>query len=236
MNCPSRVDADLENDTHNQNPPALAADLTTNNDLNHIANSRRQRDHKLDDEDRSCEDRLPSERSATTDDINDHRQAAGEEMERKGAAEETKVLVDNVESSELGTTPSSRVQKSSFGSSSSLNFRKSCASSFSKGRAAWRQFRRFMGPGMLISCAYIDPGNYATDVAAGASYRYKLLFVIAMSNFFAIFLQSLCAKLGSVTGKNLPELVKEHFPPWLNYVLWFFNEAAIVATDIAEVR
>ena len=103
-------------------------------------------------------------------------------------------------------------------------------------RTTFTQFRRFVGPGVLISCAYIDPGNYATDVAAGASYRYRLLFVILMANVFAIFLQSLCAKLGSVTGKNLPQMIKEQLPPWLNIVLYVFNETAIVATDMAEVR
>lgn len=79
-------------------------------------------------------------------------------------------------------------------------------------------------------------GNYATDVAAGATYKYKLLVMVLFSNIIAIFLQSLCVKLGSVTGMNLAENIKAHFPPWLNYLLWFFAEAAIIATDIAEVR
>lgn len=79
-------------------------------------------------------------------------------------------------------------------------------------------------------------GNYATDVAAGASFQFKLLFIVLMSNIFAIFLQSLCIKLGSVTGMNLAENCKAHLPPWLNYLLYFFAESAIIATDIAEVR
>ena len=78
-------------------------------------------------------------------------------------------------------------------------------------------------------------GNYATDVAAGASYKYRLLVMILVSNIIAIFLQSLCIKLGSVTGLNLAENIKQNCPLWLNYVLWFFAEAAIIATDIAEV-
>ena len=82
---------------------------------------------------------------------------------------------------------------------------------------------------------FVFVGNYATDVAAGASYRFKLLFIILMSNFFAVFLQSLCIKLGSVTGMNLAENCKAHLPPWLNYLLYFFAESAIIATDIAEV-
>jgi NRAMP (natural resistance-associated macrophage protein)-like metal ion transporter len=78
-------------------------------------------------------------------------------------------------------------------------------------------------------------GNYATDVAAGATFRFKLLFIVLMSNIFAIFLQSLCIKLGSVTGMNLAESCKANLPPWLNYLLYFFAESAIIATDIAEV-
>lgn len=78
-------------------------------------------------------------------------------------------------------------------------------------------------------------GNYATDVAAGASFRFALLFVILMSNIFAIFLQSLSVKLGTVTGKNLAENSREHLPKWLNVTIYVLAEVAIVATDVAEV-
>lgn len=78
-------------------------------------------------------------------------------------------------------------------------------------------------------------GNYATDVAAGASYQYKLLFMVFLSNIIAVFLQSLCIKLGTVTGRNLAENCHEHLPRWLNYVLYAFAEGAIIATDVAEV-
>jgi len=97
------------------------------------------------------------------------------------------------------------------------------------------KYLKFVGPGFLISVAYIDPGNYATNVSAGASYRFKLLFMILLSNLFAIFLQTLCIKLGTVTGLNLAEMCRAHLPRWLNYMLYFFAEAAIIATDIAEV-
>ena len=97
------------------------------------------------------------------------------------------------------------------------------------------KFARFIGPGFLIAVAYIDPGNYATDVAAGASYKYSLLFVVLLSNLFAILLQSLCIKLGTVTGLNLAENCREHLPRWLVIILYIFAEAAIIATDIAEV-
>lgn len=88
----------------------------------------------------------------------------------------------------------------------------------------------------MIAVAYIDPGNYSTDVAAGSTYRFKLLFIILMSNLFAIFLQSLCIKLGTVTGLNLAEHCRAHLPRWLNYFLYFLAESAIIATDIAEVK
>jgi len=98
-----------------------------------------------------------------------------------------------------------------------------------------KKYSKFIGPGFMVSVAYIDPGNYSTDVAAGATYRFKLLFMVLVSNIFAIFLQSLCIRLGSVTGLNLAEMCKAHCPPWLNYFLYAMAEAAIIATDIAEV-
>jgi metal iron transporter len=98
-----------------------------------------------------------------------------------------------------------------------------------------KKFARFVGPGFLIAVAYIDPGNYATDVAAGAETKYALLFIIMLSNIFAVFLQSLSIKLGSVTGLNLAENCKAHFPKWVTILLYLFAESAIIATDIAEV-
>ncbi|KAF7556893.1 hypothetical protein G7046_g6181 [Stylonectria norvegica] len=102
-------------------------------------------------------------------------------------------------------------------------------------KAALAKFCSFIGPGFMIAVAYIDPGNYATDIAAGASYRFRLLFVVLLSNIFAIFLQSLAIKLGTVSGLNLAEACREFLPRWLNYVLYVFAEVAIIATDIAEV-
>lgn len=94
----------------------------------------------------------------------------------------------------------------------------------------------FIGPGFMISVAYIDPGNYSTDIAAGASYRFRLLFIVLLSNVFAIFLQSLAIKLGTVSGLNLAQACRAFLPRWLNYILYVFAEAAIIATDIAEVN
>ncbi|KAK9372337.1 natural resistance-associated macrophage protein-domain-containing protein [Lipomyces chichibuensis] len=97
------------------------------------------------------------------------------------------------------------------------------------------KYAKFVGPGFMIAVAYIDPGNYATDVAAGAQTKFALLFIVLMSNLFAIFLQSLCIKLGSVTGLNLAENCRAHLPKWLTIILYICAEAAIIATDIAEV-
>lgn len=96
-------------------------------------------------------------------------------------------------------------------------------------------YASFVGPGFLIAVAYIDPGNYATDVQAGAETRYSLLFIVLLSNLFAIFLQTLAIKLGSVTGLNLAEVCRRELPKWLTVCLYILAEAAIIATDIAEV-
>lgn len=78
-----------------------------------------------------------------------------------------------------------------------------------------------------ISVAYIDPGNYATDVAAGADYRFKLLFIVLLANIIAIYLQSLCIKLGTVSGMDLAQMCRTHLPPWLNIFLYILAEAAV---------
>ena len=97
------------------------------------------------------------------------------------------------------------------------------------------KFGKFLGPGFMVSVAYIDPGNYSTDVAAGVVTKFKLLFIVMMSSIFAIVFQSLAVRLGTVTGLNLAEHCKAHFPGWLNIVLYILGECAIIATDIAEV-
>lgn len=94
-------------------------------------------------------------------------------------------------------------------------------------RYAIIKYGKFVGPGFMVSVAYIDPGNYSTDVAAGASYRFKLLFVVLMSNIFAVFLQSLCIKLGTITGMNLAENCRAHCPKWLNLSLYVLAEVAV---------
>lgn len=93
----------------------------------------------------------------------------------------------------------------------------------------------YMGPGLLIAVGYMDPGNWATDIAGGAQFGYALLSVILISNLFAILLQHLSVKLGVVAERDLAQACKDHFHPAVNFVLWIFCEIAIAACDLAEV-
>lgn len=92
-----------------------------------------------------------------------------------------------------------------------------------------------MGPGLLVAVGYMDPGNWATDIAGGAQFGYTLLSVILISNLFAIVLQYLSVKLGVVAERDLAQACKDHFHPSVNFVLWIFCEIAIAACDLAEV-
>ena len=104
-----------------------------------------------------------------------------------------------------------------------------------RGKSSWRRFASFAGPGLLISVGYMDPGNWATDIAGGAKYEYQLLFVVLASNWLAILFQTLSAKLGLVTERDLAQACREFLPPWLSFILWILCEIAIVACDLAEV-
>jgi manganese transport protein len=101
--------------------------------------------------------------------------------------------------------------------------------------APWKKALRFAGPGLLISVGYMDPGNWATDIQAGSSYGYRLLFVVVLSSLAAIVLQCLSARLGLVTGKDLAVLSRQAYGWRQRYALWGMAELAIVATDLAEV-
>ncbi|MGW6299320.1 Nramp family divalent metal transporter [Peribacillus butanolivorans] len=92
----------------------------------------------------------------------------------------------------------------------------------------------YLGPAFIAAVAYIDPGNYATNITAGSKYGYTLLWVIFASNLMAVLIQSLSAKLGIATGKNLPELCRERFSKKTSFLLWLQAEAVIMATDLAE--
>jgi len=99
----------------------------------------------------------------------------------------------------------------------------------------WRKLIAFLGPGLMISVGYMDPGNWATDIAGGAQFGYTLLSVILISNLFAIVLQHLSLKLGIVAERDLAQACKDHFRPVVNFILWVFCEIAIAAMDLAEV-
>lgn len=98
----------------------------------------------------------------------------------------------------------------------------------------WRRFLPFLGPAFIAAVAYIDPGNFATNITAGSQYGYLLLWVIAFSNLMAVLIQSLSAKLGIATGKNLPEVAREYFSKKTSIFLWIQAELVIIATDLAE--
>lgn len=99
----------------------------------------------------------------------------------------------------------------------------------------WRKMMAFAGPGYLIAVGYMDPGNWATDLAGGSAFGYSLLCIILLSNLIAILLQSLAGKLGVVTGRDLAQACKDHFSFPVTFALWILCEIAICATDLAEV-
>jgi manganese transport protein len=99
----------------------------------------------------------------------------------------------------------------------------------------WRKLLAFAGPGYLVAVGYMDPGNWATDLAGGSRFGYTLLSVILISNLMAVLLQGLASKLGIVTGRDLAQACRDHYSPVVNFVLWVLCELAIAACDLAEV-
>ncbi|XP_011082336.1 metal transporter Nramp6 isoform X1 [Sesamum indicum] len=102
-------------------------------------------------------------------------------------------------------------------------------------KTSWKNLFAYMGPGFLVSIAYIDPGNFQTDLQSGAQYKYGLLWIILLASFAALIIQSLAANLGVVTGKHLAEHCRQEYPKIPNFILWILAEIAIVACDIPEV-
>ncbi|HEX3038279.1 MAG TPA: Nramp family divalent metal transporter [Oscillospiraceae bacterium] len=96
------------------------------------------------------------------------------------------------------------------------------------------QLAKFLGPAFVVSVAYIDPGNFATNISGGSKFNYTLIWVILVSNLMAIFLQTMSAKLGIATGHNLPEMCAKVFPKSVNWVFWIVAEIGAMATDLAE--
>lgn len=99
----------------------------------------------------------------------------------------------------------------------------------------WRKWRAFVGPALLVSVGYMDPGNWGTDLSGGASYKYGLLWVVAAASLMAIFLQVIAARLGVVTGKDLAQCCRDWYPKWTRWPNWLLCELAIGACDLAEV-
>jgi manganese transport protein len=104
-----------------------------------------------------------------------------------------------------------------------------------EGKGFWRKMMAYAGPGYLVSVGYMDPGNWATDIAGGSKFGYTLLSVILLSNLMAILLQSLCVRLGVATGRDLAQTCRDYFSPRVNFGLWVLCEIAIAACDLAEL-
>jgi len=99
----------------------------------------------------------------------------------------------------------------------------------------WKQMLAYYGPGVLVSIAYMDPGNWGTDLQGGAQFKYGLLWVVALASLMAIFLQVIAARLGIATGRDLAQCLYEWYPKWTRVPNWFMAEIAIIACDLAEV-
>src|SRR6478736_4798443 len=103
------------------------------------------------------------------------------------------------------------------------------------GTSTWRKMLAFAGPGYLVAVGYMDPGNWATDLAGGSQFGYRLLSVILISNLMAVLLQGLASKLGIVTGRDLAQACRDHYSTPVVWMLWILCEVAIAACDLAEV-
>ncbi len=99
----------------------------------------------------------------------------------------------------------------------------------------WQKWRAFVGPAILVSVGYMDPGNWGTDLQAGAQFKYNLLWVVGLASLMAIFMQVISARLGVVTGKDLAQCCREWYPSWTRWPNWLFSEIAVAACDLAEV-
>ncbi|MCJ1312912.1 hypothetical protein MMC25_006588 [Agyrium rufum] len=228
MNRPSRTDEPGERDGWNQSPRSLSGDLTTRSDMNGIFNLRMKRDHLLNDADKTLE----AVRQTDSDEARSKLAVDGSD-ERLGG--DVQVTSQRASSGRDEGKSAQECVVRSHGGDDGMGGVKGLETLTQRCWRITRKFIGFWGPGFMIAVAYIDPGNYSTDVAAGASKRFSLLFIVLMSNVFAVVLQTLSIRLGTITGMNLAEMCRAHLPRWLNLTLYILAEAAIVATDIAEV-
>src|ERR1700761_1793888 len=102
-------------------------------------------------------------------------------------------------------------------------------------KTGWRKFIAFVGPAYLVSVGYMDPGNWATDIAGGSSFGYKLIWVLFASNLIALLLQTLSARVGIVRGLDLAQASKNTYPRFANFCLYILAQIAIIACDLAEI-
>ena len=228
MNCPSRTDEPAAHQNWNQNPSELPAENTTRQDLNGIVNARTGQDSIKEVEDAGG--------GLESDGHNDYHRVV-DPKDALSFRHRKRASRSSPSSLELRPTNDHDIPqfRNGFPSLGDVSPHGKSSNFFLR---IWRilaKFCKFIGPGFMISVAYIDPGNYSTDVSAGAATKYKLLFIVLMSNIFAIVFQSLAVRLGTVTGLNLAQHCRAHLPPWLNIILYIVGECAIVATDIAEV-
>src|ERR1700753_3656545 len=105
----------------------------------------------------------------------------------------------------------------------------------SENQPYWKKLLQFVGPGLLISVGYMDPGNWATDIEGGAKFNYELIWILLMSNGMAVLLQTLSARLGIVSGRDLAQACGEAYSRPLSVALWILCEIAVAACDLAEV-
>src|SRR6266480_3094328 len=99
----------------------------------------------------------------------------------------------------------------------------------------WQQWKAFVGPAILVSVGYMDPGNWGTDLQGGAQFKYALLWVVGLASLMAVFMQVTSARLGVVTGKDLAQCCRDWYPRWTRWPNWLLSEVAICACDLAEV-
>ncbi|CDM30417.1 hypothetical protein DTO013E5_2623 [Penicillium roqueforti] len=225
MNKTSHTEEPLEGDGYNQSPNPNSSDLTTNEDFNGLVNIRAVRESDTNAVSNAASN-VPGQIASDAPTESDGHGKATYRLAQRS--------IDRGQSTEGGLqTPAAAHPSGSPPASAGGDA--DPGTLIQRARKMLATFGSFIGPGFMISVAYIDPGNYSTDIAAGASYRFRLLFIVLLSNLFAIFLQSLAIKLGTVSGLNLAEACRAFLPRWLNYILYAFAEAAIIATDIAEV-
>ncbi|KAI1177994.1 natural resistance-associated macrophage protein-domain-containing protein [Nemania sp. FL0916] len=256
MNQTSRTDEPYEGEGLNQSPNAFSNDLVTNQDLNGMANARERRNRSSKSIDSSGQLIATEIASGDDEDIYDtgpRKGLADGDGQSPGKSGST-TQVNNTPAASALALLSKSGSAGEFPNHGGVGLATAAATAGGvdgdgggRGRGgpainfAYQlghfvfTLGKFVGPGFLVAVAYIDPGNYSTGISAGASFRFRLLFITLLSNLFAILLQCLAAKLGTVTGLNLAEACRAFLPRWLNYFLYFLAEAAIIATDIAEV-